>query len=434
MLRFSGEALAGPRSPADADWQRAEQLHARGDYETALPAIDHGLAATPGKDVRLRLLGLRGAVLLKLRDYAGAIVAYEAYLAAGATGENRRVAIKIIESLRSVESTFVDVTVDHGPAVVYLDSKTEGVFCTAAPTCHRPVLPGDYKVIVERDGFERWTGRVVTRDGQTAKLTAALAERSSLLTVRVTPPGATVTVDDAAYPAPAPVTAGSHRIIATLAGHVAEHRDIAVHDGKPAEIEIALVPLVAIRVAPLRAQLALDGKPIEIDHGGIAVPPGAHVLVVRAAGYHERRVDIAAARAADYELAVELDRDAPPALPSTSSLSGRRKAALAIGAAAPLAGVLGLALGLESSRLDSEAFELCPSPSTPCDSARTADQVNQRARSRALQADLAFGVAGAAAITAAILWFTGAPAPRVTVTPRADPHAGSAGLDLAVRF
>lgn len=433
-LLLTGDALAGPRSPDDDDWQQAEQLDARGDYEAALAAIDRGLTRAPRQDRRRKLVGLRGAVLLKLRDYEGARAAYQAYLAAGATGENRRVALKILESLRSLERTSVDITVDRGPATVYLDSKTEGALCTAAPTCHRPVLPGDHKVIIERDGFQRWTGRVTTRDGQNASLAAALAEQPSLLTVRVTPPGAAVAVDDAPYTAPTPVAAGEHRIAAALAGHIAERRGVTVHEGKPVEVEIALTPLVPIRVAPLRAQLALDGRPIAIDHGGIAVPPGAHVLVARAPGYHDRRVDIAAVRAADYELAIELDRDAPPPPPPPSELSGRRKAALAVGVAAPLAGVLGLALGLESRRLDNEAFALCPSASVPCANARTADASNERARTRALQANVAFGVAGATAVAAAILWYTGAPEQRVTVTPRADPRAGNAGLDLAVRF
>lgn len=437
-LFCAGGAMAGPRSQSDADWRRAEQLDESGDYETALAAIDHGLAAAPPKDLQRRLLGLRGAVLLKLRDYAGALTAYQAYLAAGATGENQREARKIVESLRSVKSTFLDITVDRGPAVVYLDSKTQGAFCTAAPSCHQPVLPGDYKVIAERNGFERWTGRVTTSDGQTAQLAVKLAEKPSLLTVRVTPPGASITVDDAAYTAPATVAAGAHWIAASLAGHVADRREVAVHEGKPAEVEVALAPLMPVRVAPLRAELALDGEPVAIDHGGIAVAPGAHVLVARAPGFHDQRIDIPAVRAADYELAVELDRVAPAVAPPVpSSLSGRRKLALAVGGAAPVAAVVGLALGLQSGHFNDEAFALCPSPSTPCSRAGTADELNQRARSRALGANIAYGAAGGAAITAVILWFTGAPEPRVAVIPYTGPRTGPSagtGLDLAVRF
>jgi hypothetical protein len=51
----------------------------------------------------------------------------------------------------------------------------------------------------------------------------------------------------------------------------------------------------------------------------------------------------------------------------------------------------------------------------------------QRGRSRALQANIAY----AAAIAAAVLWLTGAPESRVAVTPQLGTVAG---LDLAVRF
>jgi hypothetical protein len=67
----------------------------------------------------------------------------------------------------------------------------------------------------------------------------------------------------------------------------------------------------------------------------------------------------------------------------------------------------------------------------PCPDAPAANHLLDRARSRALQANIAFGVAGAAALAASVLWFTGAPERRVAVAPR----VGSlTGLDLAVRF
>ncbi|MBC7978221.1 MAG: hypothetical protein H7138_24820, partial [Myxococcales bacterium] len=56
-------------------------------------------------------------------------------------------------------------------------------------------------------------------------------------------------------------------------------------------------------------------------------------------------------------------------------------------------------------------------------------------RSRALQANIAYGVAAGAAIAAGVLWFTGgreSAEPRVAVTPHVD--GASAGLDLSMRF
>src|SRR6187401_1887051 len=91
-VAFTGIALAAPRVDVREQFKRAAQLEQDGEYEKALELIVQGLAAAP-KD--LKLLGLKGAVLIKLRDYAGALAAYRAYLDAGATGANRREAQKI---------------------------------------------------------------------------------------------------------------------------------------------------------------------------------------------------------------------------------------------------------------------------------------------------------------------------------------------------
>ena len=424
-LFFTSSALAGPGD----DYQRAKQLDESGDYEDALASIAHGLAAAPRDRP---LLALKGSVLLKLRDFLGALAAYRAYLAAGATGANRREVEKIVERLRAAESTSIDITVENGPATIYLDSKTLGAFCASAPSCKRPMLPDDYKVIAERDGFEPWTGRVTVRRGETTPLAITLVEKPSLLTIRTTPPGATVMVDEAAFPAPATVAAGSHWIAVSFPGYATELRDVAVHQGKPAEVEIALTRLVQVRVTPRNAQLTLDGKPFVADPGGAAISPGTHVVVAHAPGFHDRRIDVPAVRDPGYELVVELDR-LPPAAPATApepdGLSGRRKLALAAGGVATIAAVGGLFASLESSRLDLKASAQCPSPAS-CTDPGGSDQNHQRARSRAILAGLAFGTTGAAAIAAAVLWWTGRPAPRVAVTPRAD----SAGIDLVVTF
>jgi hypothetical protein len=57
--------------------------------------------------------------------------------------------------------------------------------------------------------------------------------------------------------------------------------------------------------------------------------------------------------------------------------------------------------------------------------------INRRGRSRALEANLAFGAAGAAAIGAAVLWRTGAPASNLVVSAHI---VDDAGIDVVVRF
>jgi len=181
-------------------------------------------------------------------------------------------------------------------------------------------------------------------------------------------PGARITVDGVAYTAPIPVAAGKHELVVSLAGHADARLEIAAHEGRPIERDIALVPVRA-------------------------------------------------------EAEVEASR--------SSRLTGQRKIALAAVGAGLVAVGVGAALGLQAKRLDRDTYELCPSLVEPCEKAAEAEALNGRARSRALQANVAFGVAGGAAIAAAVLWLTGAPESRIAVTPQVG---AVAGLDLAVRF
>jgi len=421
---------AAAKVSAAAQYKAAAQQYSNGNYPKALELIEQGLAVAPQD---LKLLGLKGSVLLELRDYPAALAAYQAYLKAKPTGANQREAQKIVDNLLAVESTFLDLTLANGPAEVFLDSKTLGTFCRAAPACRQAVLPGEYKVIVERPGFERWSDRVKIESGKTATLAVTLVEKPSLLTVRVTPEGASVTVDGAAHDPSRPLPAGKHRVVVSLAGHAEEQREAIAREGAPIELDVALAPFVPVAVEPPGAELLLGGKPVAIRDGGIPLPPGAQTLVARAPGFQDGTVAIPAERGSDFKLAIKLERVvvvAPPP-PGPSRFTGRRKLALVAGGAGVVALGAGVVLGLQSGRLEDDAFGLCPSPSTPCADAREANDLNLRGRSRALQANVAFGVAGGAAIAAAVLWLTGAPESRVAVTPRLGPVAG---LDLAVRF
>jgi hypothetical protein len=424
--------MAAPQVDARAKYRIAAQLDDTGDYEKALAVIEEGLAVAP-KDLRLRFLSLKGAVLLKLRDYPGALAAYRAYLDAGPTGANRLEAQKIVNNLRVVQSTSLEITVANGQAAIYLDSKTQGVFCTAAPSCNKPILPGDYKVIAERSGFERWTGRITVESDKTAKLAVTLIEKPSLLTIRVAQAGAHIAVDGATYDAPTTVGAGHHRVVVSLQGHVEAQLEATAHEGKPVELNVALTPLVPIQVKPPGATLLLDDKPVAIQDGGIPIPQGRHALVARAQGFHDRRIEIPGERASDYRLSVELAPVTLAVAPTVAEgrFTVRRKIALAVGGIGAVAAVGGVVLGLQARQLDRDTYALCPSPTSPCPKALEANDLNRRARSRAMEANIAYGVAGAAVITAAVLWLTGAPESRIAVTPRLG---AVAGLDFAGKF
>ncbi|MCE9578516.1 MAG: hypothetical protein K8W52_35645, partial [Deltaproteobacteria bacterium] len=120
--------------------------------------------------------------------------------------------------------------------------------------------------------------------------------------------------------------------------------------------------------------------------------------------------------------------------PAPSLFTGKRKLALGLAGGGLLVLVGGAILGTQASGLESEAFALCPDSGAPCPDATAANDRLASARSRALVADVAYGVGAAAIVGATVLWFTGAPArpSSVAVAPRIRP--GYAGLAVQVRF
>ena len=425
----AGVATAGPRvtvapsAAAASSYTKANQLRSAGKYRDAIAEIDAGLAKTPNDQALLRL---KGDVMLDSRDAEGAIAAYQAYIAAGAKGANKASAENIIQNLGAWPA--VDITVSNGPADILLDSKMQGAICNAAPTCHKKLSPGVHKIIVERPGYQPVAQRITVQASTPAQVAVPMVEEPSLVTLRI-PADAQATIDDAPYTAPVKLPAGSHRVVVTAPRHVEARAEAVAHEGKPVELELAPTPLVPVRVQPANAELVLDGAVVAPHDGGIAIARGAHHLVVRATGFRERSADIPAELPADYTVDIALDRVPPPSA-SPSLFTTRRKIAIGAGGVAVASLVVGIVLGKQSHDDDHNAFALCPDPAMPCADAAKANDLNKQGRDRATQANIAFGVAGAGAVAAAILWLTGAPE-RVSVTP----HVGAvAGLDVGVRF
>jgi hypothetical protein len=417
----------GSVAEAEAVVRKAEELVHKGESAAALALIKDNLASMP-KDAERQLLLLMGNVLLNQRDIDGALDAYQAYLDTGVHGTNAIEVQKIIVKLKLAPP--VDIAVSNGPAEIYLDAKSLGVFCPATAACTKKIMPGPHRVIVERAGFVAKTERITLQGGKPAKLAITLVEQPSQLTVNVVPAGAQITIDDAPYTAPVEVPAGDHRIVAGLDHYVEAHVDTSAHEGKPVTIDVALVPLVAVHVEPATADLALDGKPVTPEAGRLPVSPGPHHLTARAPGHQARTVDIPAELPADYQISIALAREVVEQ--PVHWFTTRRKFAAGAGVIAIAGVTAGAILGLQAKNADHDAGALCPSPTTPCRDAAKADALNQHGRDRATQANIAFGVAGAGAIAAAVLWMVGAPESHVVVAPRVGGNV--AALDLSLRF
>ncbi len=299
---MAAPAAAAPRSAREAAKVAQEKL--LGDEtDAALTVVEEGLALWPKSK---ELLLLRGHVLLKMTDYGAALDAYMKYLDAGATGGNRREVLRIVESLKSVTSTFLQVTVKNGPANVYIDARGGKPFCVADPTCKRGVVPGDRLVVIDRPGFKRVSEQTFIPANQVTAIEKTLVEKPSTLAVKVTPADAAVEVDGA--PAPREVAPGQHTVVARREGFVSARQTVTAAEGKPVELAIALAPGVAVAVTPADAKLFVDGAEAAMVDGLLPLPGrGAHEVIARAPGYRERGATVPAERPAGYRLTLTLE-------------------------------------------------------------------------------------------------------------------------------
>ncbi len=128
-------------------------------------------------------------------------------------------------------------------------------------------------------------------------------------------------------------------------------------------------------------------------------------------------------------------RPEQPAPEGGSMFTTRRKIAIGVGGVGVAAIAAGIVFGIQAQGDKDDAYKLCPDPATPCPDGDRATALTNDGHSKAVLADVSFGVGAAALIGAGVLWFTGAPVDRdrgVAVTPHVGP--GTAALDVTVRF
>jgi hypothetical protein len=130
-----------------------------------------------------------------------------------------------------------------------------------------------------------------------------------------------------------------------------------------------------------------------------------------------------------------LEPQPEPSSSSSGAFTGQRKLAVGLGIVGIAALSVGGWMGLEARDYDRRAFELCPDPETECADAAEATSLSDTAGTRALYANIGFGVGAAAIIGATILWFTGSPeesSRRTAIIPVVD--GSSAALSLTRSF
>jgi hypothetical protein len=163
-----------------------------------------------------------------------------------------------------------------------------------------------------------------------------------------------------------------------------------------------------------------DGTPLDAALFGRAIPVdgGTHLVVARAPGRKSWSGSVAVAKERDKStvLVPVLEPEATigasvPIAPTTppSEARGNSRAGMAIGFA--VVGLAGLGVGIFGSvtarGFHRDANALCPDLDDPCAMADRANQLLDRRDTRALVANIGYGVAAAGAIAATVAWLTG---------------------------
>ena len=195
-----------------------------------------------------------------------------------------------------------------------------------------------------------------------------------------------------------------------------------------------------------------DGKPFDTLLWNRALPldGGDYKITIRAPGREEWTTTVTVP-AEGGKLTVDVPKLEPTAVATaqapppdvqvdapdrpTGLWTTKRKAAIAIASVGGLGVVAGIVLGTQAKGKQDDAHALCADPQTPCADADRASALIKSAQSRALGANIAFGIGGVAVIAAGVLWFTGAPESShrgIAIAPTLTPR--QAGVVVFGRF
>lgn len=98
-----------------------------------------------------------------------------------------------------------------------------------------------------------------------------------------------------------------------------------------------------------------------------------------------------------------------PETPPRSMLSATRKIAIGLGGVSVVSLATAAALGAVAQREHSNASQLCPDPGGPCTRSAEANVLVRAGNRWAFDANVAWSIAGAAALASGVMWLIGAP-------------------------
>ena len=195
------------------------------------------------------------------------------------------------------------------------------------------------------------------------------------------------------------------------------------HAGRSGRVE----PLDPGRRRPSRDRRQGAGPRVVVDHGDARPENDKQAVEVPRFKALPEIVNKPAHDAAGQPLML------PAQPPEPSPFTRRRKIGIGVAAGGVVVAAVAIGIGASASSLRNDAVATCPPAACTPAAARDAQNKNDRARSRAMIANVGFGVAGAAVVAGAVLWFTGKPESPSTIA--IAPQVGSTtGLAVVGRF
>jgi hypothetical protein len=200
-----------------------------------------------------------------------------------------------------------------------------------------------------------------------------------------------------------------------------------------------------------------DGAPVDPAEWNRSIPAdgGTHVIAGKAPGHESWSTTVTLQPESDKqsvevpkfkalpeivnkpprEDAEGLQTRVPNLVPEPNPWTPKRKIGIGVAAGGVVIGAVAIGLGASASNLHNDAVATCPPSACSPKNAQDATATNDRARSRARDANVGYGVAGAALVTGAVLWLVGKPespaADQVVVAPQLG---GTNGLAVMGRF
>jgi hypothetical protein len=197
------------------------------------------------------------------------------------------------------------------------------------------------------------------------------------------------------------VDPGAHEITASAPGFEAFTQTVTLVEGKAETLAIPDLKTVSVPVTD-------PPKPPFEDHGATTAPVAASSPTRSNVATLEPVVAPSSTHKND-------------TMQSQGTFTKRRKISIVVASGSVISVVAGVALGTTAKGKQNDAFERCPDLATPCTQADESNALLKSAHSRALEANVAFGIAAAAVIGAGVLWFTGTPdaesSTRMSVVP-----------------